>query len=86
MEVVMLDIADLIYKEYSENYSSNSPNFKARQEKEFIALKTLTDTLTQEQIVLLNDFINIRGENNAETEFELVNFVLDIIRQIFVKQ
>ena len=52
----MLDIADLIYKEYSENYSSNSPNFKARQEKEFAALKALTDTLTKEQQVLLNDF------------------------------
>ncbi len=82
----MLDIADLIYKEFTENFSSNDPKHKARQEKEFAALKALTDTVTKEQQKLLNDFLNVRGENNAENEFELVNFVLDIIRQIFVKQ
>jgi len=44
MEVIMIDIADLIYKEFSENYSSNDPKHKARQEKELAALKALTDT------------------------------------------
>lgn len=82
----MLDIADIIYKEFSENYSSDDPNLKARQDKEFAALKALTDTLNNEQKVLLNDFINILGENHAENEFQLVNFVLDFIRQIFAKQ
>lgn len=81
----MLDIADIIYKEFSENYSSNNPNRKERKEKAFAALKALTDTLTNEQKQLLEKFLDIEGNNNVETEFELVNFVLDFIRQIFVK-
>lgn len=41
----MLDIANIIYKEYSENYSSDDPKRKDRQDKEFAALKALTNTL-----------------------------------------
>ena len=78
----MLDVADIIYKEYCENYSNN-PDYAARQKLASSALNKLITTLNSEQEKLLDEFLNIRGNVESENEFELVNFVLDFVRQIF---
>lgn len=78
----MLNVADIIYKEYCENFSNN-PDYKARQTKACSALNKLIASLNSDQEKLLDEFLNIRGNVESENEFELVNFVLDFVRQIF---